>query len=190
MRKNLRINPCVFPMPVMLVATYSDDEEPDIMTVTWGGICTKYFDKIVLNIDSFHRTAKNIVNRGAFTVAIPDASQREAVDYLGCVSADDVKDKVAKSGFHVIKSEFIDAPVIFELPVSIECRVIDIRRHDMLCVTGQIINVSADEQFLDDQGEFIPEKMNVLVYEQYQNKYFALGESLGNAVKFSHNQIK
>ena len=184
MRRNLRMNQYVFPMPVMLVSTYSDDGTPDIMVVTWGGLCTKYLDKIVLNIDSFHRTAKNISVKGAFTVSIPDSSHWQCVDFLGSVSADDVGDKVAKIGFHTVKSEFVDAPVISDLPVSIECRVIDISRHDMLCVTGQIINVSADETALNDNGELRMNTTNAIVYEHYTNKYIALGEELGEALKF------
>ena len=159
----------------MLAATYSPGDVPNAMVVTWGGISTKYLDKIVLNIDAFHRTAGNIRDRMAFTVSVPDSAHWKAVDYLGSVSGDDVPDKLTKSGFHTVRSNYVDAPVITDFPTSIECRVIDISIHDMMRVTGQIINISGNEDG----------RIDVLLYEHSSNSYISTGSVLGQAVKFA-----
>lgn len=175
MRRDLKINSYSLAMPVMIVASYSPEDVPNAMIVTWGGISSKYLDKIVLNIDAFHRTAKNIRDRMAFSVSVPDSSHWKTVDYLGSVSGDDVPDKLSICGLHCIRSNYVDAPVITDFPVSIECRVEDICIHDMMRVTGRIINVSGDDKPAAD----------FLMYEHSTNSYISSGSVLGQAEKFS-----
>lgn len=177
MRKDLPLNSYPFAMPVMIVASYSPDDIPNAMVVTWGGISTKYLDKIVLNIDAFHRTAKNIRSRMAFTISVPDSEHWKAVDYLGSVSGDDIPDKLVKCCLHSVKSRYVDAPVITDFPVSIECRVEDICIHDMMRITGRIINVSGEEGRITD----------FLLYEHSSNSYMSSGHVLGHAEKFSRS---
>ncbi|MBQ7219443.1 MAG: flavin reductase family protein [Synergistaceae bacterium] len=179
MRTDLKTNAYSLPMPVMLAAAYSEDDTPSVMVVTWGGICTKYLDKIALNIDSFHKTARAISERMAFTVSVPDASHWKTVDYIGSVSGDDVPDKFTRSGLHAVRSRYVDAPVITDFPVSLECRVIDIAIHDMMRVTGQVINVSAEYSLLNDT-----DGIDALLYDNLRNSYISSGRVLGYAEKF------
>ena len=80
-------------------------------------------NRIQINIGVRHKTSDNIKLRNAFTVGIADEKNLVAADYVGIVSGHDVPDKIEKSGFHTVRSEFVDAPVIEELPISLECKV-------------------------------------------------------------------
>ena len=70
-----------------------------------------------------HKTVKNILKRGAFTVSMGGAEHAAACDYVGIESGNSMPDKVARAGFHVTKSEHVDAPVIDELPLALECKL-------------------------------------------------------------------
>ena len=120
MRKNLGANPYVYPQPVLIVATYGEDGTADAMNVAYGGIVNS--NRIQINIGVRHKTSDNIKLRNAFTVGIADEKNLVAADYVGIVSGHDVPDKLERSGFHTVKSEFVDAPVIEELPITLECR--------------------------------------------------------------------
>lgn len=92
-----------------------------------------------------HKTVKNILKRGAFTVSMGDAEHAAACDYVGIESGNSVPDKVARAGFHVTKSERVDAPVIDELPLALECKLVSYDEETRL-LTGEIVNVSVDER--------------------------------------------
>ena len=147
MRKNFGSQHWLFPQPVLMIATYNEDGTPDIMNAAWGGISDS--DEISISISNTHKTAKNLLKRGAFTVSFATADQVAACDYVGLVSGNKVQDKFARAGFHAVKSEFVDAPLVEELPMALECRV---RLYDTETdiLRGEIVNVSADETILTD----------------------------------------
>ena len=110
MRKNFGVKSWFYPLPVLIIGTYCQDGTPDAMNAAWGGLCNA--DKVMLCLGSGHKTTKNILARGAFTVGFADASHVIAADYVGIVSANREPDKLKKSGFHATKSEFVDAPLM------------------------------------------------------------------------------
>ena len=114
MKKNFGVKNWMFPMPVLMIGTYNGDGTPNMMNAAWGGITLE--DQITICIDTSHKTWANIAARKAFTVAFGTADAVASCDYLGLVSGNDVADKVAKSGLTAVKSEFVDAPVMAELP--------------------------------------------------------------------------
>ena len=157
MRKNLGANPYVYPQPVLIVATYGEDGTADAMNVAYGGIVNS--NRIQINIGVRHKTSDNIKLRNAFTVGIADEKNLVAADYVGIVSGHDVPDKLERSGFHTVKSEFVDAPVIEELPITLECRVEEINQYDKtLRIVAEIVNVSADEAILNEDGKIDAER--------------------------------
>lgn len=110
MKKDLGVKPYLFPMPVLMIATYGDDGTVDVMNMAWGGICAE--NMVSLNIDADHKTAKNIKKRGAFTLSIADIPHIQAADFFGIASGNKMEDKFARSGLTAVKSEKVDAPVV------------------------------------------------------------------------------
>ena len=177
MRKNFGSQHWLFPQPVLMIATYNEDGTPDIMNAAWGGISDS--DEISISISNTHKTAKNLLKRGAFTVSFATADQVAACDYVGLVSGNKVPDKFARAGFHAVKSEFVDAPLVEELPMALECRV---RSYDTETdiLRGEIVNVCADETVLTD-GKIDPAKLRPIVFDPVNHDYLELGAKAGKA---------
>jgi len=133
-------------------------------------------------IDAGHKTTENVLATGAFTVSMATADQIVACDYVGVVSANKEPDKFAKAGFHAVKSEFVNAPIIEELPLTIECRLVSYD-HETEWMTGEIVNVSVDESILDENGKIDPSKLRPITFDPVHNAYLELGEKAGNAFR-------
>ncbi len=178
MRKNFGAKPLSYPQPVFIIATYGEDGTPNAMNAAWGGISdTK---EISMCLDVNHKTVKNILDRGAFTVSMADAAHVVACDYVGIVSGNKVADKFAKAGFHATKSEFVDAPLIDELAVAIECKLKDYNP-DTCILRGEIVNVSVDERVLDEEGKVDAGKVAPIIFDPFNNDYLKVGEKVGKA---------
>ncbi len=180
MRKNFGAKPYTYPQPVFIIGTYDENGTPDAMNAAWGGISEE--KEITICVDSTHKTAKNFQKTGAFTVSMATADYVAECDYVGVVSANDVPDKVAKVGFHVMKSEFVNAPLFEELPMALECKVISYDEESCRLV-GEIVNVSADESVLNEKGKVDPAKLRPITFDPMNNAYLVLGEKVGNAFK-------
>lgn len=180
MKKDLGVKPYLFPMPVLMIATYGDDGTVDVMNMAWGGICAE--NMVSLNIDTDHKTAKNIKKRGAFTLSIADVPHIQAADFFGIASGNKVEDKFARSGLTAVKSEKVDAPVVQEFPLTLECKVVEdkmeVYGHHVL---GEIVGVLADESVLDETGKVDASKLNAFVFDQFRSGYYAIGEKVGQA---------
>ena len=177
MRKNFGAKPVLYPQPVFIIATYGEDGTPDAMNAAWGGLSEE--NEISICISAGHKTTKNILARGAFTVSMATADTVVACDYVGIVSGNDVPDKFAKAGFHVTKSEFVDAPLIDELPMALECKLISYDEKSCRLV-GEIVNVLADDKILTD-GKVDLSKFSPITYDPVNHNYIALGEIVGKA---------
>lgn len=177
MRKNFGSQTWAYPMPVFIVATYGEDGTPDAMNAAWGGIVE--YGQIGLCLSDSHKTTKNILKRKAFTVGIADAKNVVAEDYVGVVSANNVPDKFRKSGFTASKSEFVDAPVINEIPMALECEYLKTTEEGLMI--GKIVNVSADESVLSANGKIDPKKLRPITFDPVNNEYLVLGEAVGKA---------
>ena len=180
MRKNFGSKPFVFPMPVFIIASYDENGVPDAMNAAWG--CIADYDKIALYVAHEHKTAANILARKAFTVSMATAETAVACDYVGVVSANDDPDKLSNTGWHVTKSEFVDAPVIDELPMALECAMESYDETTDLLI-GKIMNVCADESILGENGKIDYTKLNPITFDPVNNGYIGLGEKVGNAFK-------
>lgn len=176
-RKNFGKKSWMYPLPVLIIATYNEDGTADAMNAAWGGLYDA--DKVVLCLSAGHKTTANIKARKAFTISFADAAHVVESDYVGIVSANTVPDKLDRAGFHTTKSSFVDAPLIDELPMALECRLIEINKDGN--VIGEIVNVSAEESILDTDGSVDPEKLRPLVFDPVRGAYCVLGEKVGNA---------
>ena len=180
MKKSFGAKPYLFPMPVLMIATYGEDGKVDVMNMAWGGICDD--DKVALNIGESHKTTANIKKRKAFTLSIADIPHLAQADFFGIASGNQMADKFERSGLHAEPSDKVDAPVIQEFPVTLECKVLDLQNdHGYFRVLGQIVNVLVDESCLDESGKPDPARMNAFVFDQFQSGYYAIGEKVGQA---------
>lgn len=180
MKKELGVKPYLFPMPVLMIATYGKDDKVDVMNMAWGGICAN--NMVALNITETHKTAKNIKERGAFTISIADIAHVKEADFFGIASGNRMDDKFERSGLHAVKSDKVDAPIVEEFPVTLECKVAAIQNDQAgFRVVGEIMNVLAEERVLDEKGNVDPTKLNAFVFDQFRSGYYAIGEKVGQA---------
>ena len=180
MRKNFGAKPYTYPQPVLIIASYDENGTADAMNAAWGGISDD--TQISMCLSAGHKTVKNILKRKAFTVSMADAAHVTECDYVGIVSANDVPDKLSRAGFHTTKSEFVDAPLIDELPMALECRLVSYDEESCRLI-GEIVNVSTDERILGENGKIDPAKLQPITFDPVNNAYLKLGEKVGNAFK-------
>ena len=178
MRKNFGAKPWLYPQPVLIIATYDEEGTPDAMNAAWGGISDD--TQLSICLSPGHKTVKNILARGAFTVSMADVSHVAACDYVGSVSAHEVPDKLEKAGLHTSPSPFVDAPLIDELPMAVECRLVSYDERSCRLV-GEIVNVSADECILSADGRIDPAKLEPITFDPVNHTYIKLGEKVGQA---------
>ncbi len=180
MKKDLGIKPYLFPMPVLMISTYGDNDTVNVMNMAWGGICAE--NMVSLNISEKHKTAENIKKRRAFTLSIADIPHIEAADFFGIASGNKMPDKFERTGLTATKSQKVDAPIVDEFPLTLECKVVEIKNELYgFHVIGEIVGVLADESVLDEKGKVDPTKLNAFVFDQFQNGYYAIGEKVGQA---------
>ena len=180
MRKDLGKILAVFPMPVLMVAAYDENEKVNVMNAAWGMICS--MDKVMLFIDEDHKTTQNIKLTKAFTVSIADEAHMDVADFFGIASGNTMEDKFERTGYTAIKSKFVNAPIIDEFPVAMECELAEIIESDNIyAVVGKIINVSADEKVLNENDKIDVNKLNAIIFDQFQAGYYKTGEKVGQA---------
>lgn len=181
MRKKLNITEGIFPMPVLMVATYNEDGSVNVMNAAWGTMQER--GNVALNLTETHKTVKNIKARGAFTVSIADAAHVVEADYFGVESGNRIADKFENSGLTASKAELVDAPVINEFPLCLECEFIEYQKNEYGCgVIGKVVNVTADECIM--VGDRIDMALvNAIAFDPYTHGYYKVGERVGEAFK-------
>ena len=177
-RKNFGVKTYLYPQPVLIIGTYDENGTPDAMNAAWGGISES--NRISICISEDHKTTKNLLKTGAFTVSMGTKSQMVACDYVGIVSGNDVPDKFARAGWHATKSTFVNAPLIDELPLAIECKLIGYNSETCI-LQGEIVNVAARDSILGEDGKIDPAKLEAISYDPVHHKYLVIGEAVGNA---------
>ncbi len=173
-RTNFGAKPLMYPQPVLIIGTYDENGVPNAMNAAWG--ITTDFKEISISL-SEHKTTDNLAKRGAFTVSMATEDQVVACDYVGIESGRKAPDKFEKAGFHATKSEFVDAPLIDELPLALECKV---RSFTDGKLVGEIVNVSADDSVITD-GKVDMKKLRPIAFDPFNNAYVGIGEKVGNA---------
>lgn len=187
-KKNLGAKPYIYPLPVLIVSTYDEQGVADAMNVAYGGILNS--NRLQINIGVRHKTSDNIKIKNEFTVAIADAKHLVEADYLGLVSGKDEPNKIEKAGLHITKSTFVDAPIIDEFPITLECKVEEIKQYDKtLRIVAEIVNVCADESVLGEDDKVDVAKLDAISYDPSNLNYLSLGGVVGKAFG-DGNQLK
>ena len=162
------------PQPCVMIATWDENKQPDVMMAAWAGQLD--YKQIVISL-SKHKTTDNLEKTGTFTVSFADERTVAESDYFGLVSGNKVPDKVARVGFTVTPSPNVDAPIINEYPLTLECKVISFEDGMLI---GEVINQSADESILTD-GKVDLAKLKPIVFDAAGMCYRSLGEVVGQA---------
>jgi len=170
----------VYPMPVLMIAAYDANEKVNVMNVAWGQICDT--DKIILFIGEGKKTWKNIKESKAFTVALADKTHVDVADFFGIASGNKMDDKFERTGYHAVKSDKVNAPIIEEFPVVMECELLEFVDTEYVSgIVGKIVNVKAEETVLSDNGKVDPMKLHALMFDQFQNGYYTTGKKVAQA---------
>ena len=176
MKKNLKVTPGIFPMPVLMIGTYNEDGSVDVMNAAWG--MAQSMNQLKLCLTESHKTVKNMKRIPYCTVALGTKGLVAESDYLGIVSGNDVPDKFEKSGLHATKSTVVDAPIIEEYPICMECKVIGFEDDGTLV---EVVNVQADEKYINDDGTIKLDEVGIISYDPYGHGYYVVGEKVGQA---------
>ncbi|MDD7363298.1 MAG: flavin reductase family protein [Peptoniphilus sp.] len=188
MRKNLEKPANISPAPVLVIATYNEDGSANIMNAAWGTMQAP--DHVALNLAKPHKTTENIEKRRAFTVSFADADHVESADFVGLTSGNKIPDKAEKSGFSVEKSEVVDAPIISDLPICLECEFVEYQENEYgMGVIGKIVNTSVDEKILSD-GAIDMARANLILFDPLTMGYYRVGERVANAFNVGKKLIK
>ena len=173
-RIDLGAKPYIFPMPVLIIGTYDESGIPNAMNAAWGSITDE--DEISISMGS-HKTTDNLAVTGAFTVSMATEDYVTACDYVGVVSGRDVPDKFKRAGFTHTKSSFVNAPIINELPMTLECEV---KSFEDEILIGKIRNISVADSVLTE-GKIDPAKLKPITFDPVNHTYTGLGTALGKA---------
>ena len=176
MKKELKVTPGIFPMPVLMIGTYNEDGSVDVMNAAWG--MAQSMKELKLCLTESHKTVKNMKRTGYCTVALATKDFIAESDYLGMVSGNTVSDKFEKSGLHATKSEKVDAPVIEEYPICMECKVVGFEEDGTLV---EVVNVLAEEKYLNADGTIKLDEVGIISYDPYGHGYYVVGNKVGKA---------
>jgi len=176
MKKELKITPGIFPMPVLMIGTYNEDGTVDVMNAAWG--MAQSMKHLKLCLTELHKTVKNMKRTMSCTVALATKYYIAESDYLGMVSANNVGNKFEKSGLHSVKSEKVDAPIIEEYPICMECKVIGFEDDGTLV---EVVGVQAEEKYLNEDGTIKLDEMGIISYDPFGHGYYVVGEKIGQA---------
>ena len=179
MRTKLELTEGIFPMPVLMVAAYNEDGSVNVMNAAWGTMQSR--GNVALKLTETHKTVKNIKARGAFTISVADAAHMVEADYFGVESGNDVPNKFEKSGLTASRAECVDAPVINEFPICLECEFIEYQKNEYGCgVIGKVVNITADERVMVD-GKIDMSLVDAIAFDPYTHGYYSVKERVGEA---------
>ena len=180
MKKDIGLVQAVYPMPVLMVAAYDANGKVNAMNVAWGQICDD--NKIILFIGEGKKTWLNIQESKAFTVALADQAHMKEADFFGIASGNKINDKFERTGLHAVKSDKVNAPIIEEFPVVMECELLEFLKTNYVSgIVGKIVNVKAEESVLDEKGKVEVEKTGAIMFDQFKHGYYLTGEKVGMA---------
>lgn len=181
MKKQIKTTEAIFPMPVLLISTFNEDGTVNVMNAAWGTMVER--DVVALNLTETHKTVQNIKARKGFVVHIADAKHVVEADYFGVVSGNTVADKLAKSGMTFVQSELVDAPIINELPVAMECEFVEYQSGETgLGVIGKVVRTSVEETNLKD-GKVDIDLLEAIAFDPYTHGYYKVCGRVGEAFK-------
>ena len=185
MKQNLKPHAMMYPSPAVVVSAFDENLKADACTLAFASMCSHHPPAVMIAINSTlkRKTLKSILNTNEFCLGFPSAEHVSEVDYLGIETGYN-EDKLKKINFTYKKAEFVNAPLINEFKVSLECRVMnicDVGSHSQ--ITGEIVNIKASDSVMDSNGKIDVFKLNPLAYDDYTHSYFKMGDKISDAFK-------
>lgn len=177
MRKSFGPKPWLYPQPVLILGTFDEDGTPDAMNAAWGGISDA--DEIFVSLSLDHKTVENIRKKGALTISVGTKDMVAECDYLGIVSGNKIKDKVARAGLTWVRSEKVDAPLFDQLPLAFECKVASLDKETGI-LRAKILDTLAEESILTE-GKIDPRKLGAIAFDGATSSYLLVGEEIAKA---------
>ena len=182
MKVNVKNHTMMYPAPAVVASAYGEEGRADACTLAFATMCSHRPPAVMIAINSTlkRKTLKSILHSKEFCLAFPSVEHVGEVDYLG-IESGYRQDKLAKIGFSHQKGEKVNAPIINEFSVSLECRVMHIAEvgsHTQ--ITGEIVNVQADEDVVDENGKIIFEKVNPIVWDDITHSYYETGGKIAD----------
>jgi flavin reductase (DIM6/NTAB) family NADH-FMN oxidoreductase RutF len=187
MKKSLGPRTLIHPAPVLVVGTYDADGKPNVMTVSWGGLCCSMPPCVAISLRKATYSYGGLVRRKAFTVSVPSETYAKEVDYFGLVSGQSV-DKFAATGLTPVHGETVDAPYVAEFPLALECHLLhtfELGLHTIF--VGEILDVKIDPDVLGADGFTDLSKLQPLIYQPDAQAYYRIGEFVGRAFSIGEN---
>jgi len=189
MKKSIGAQTIVYPTPVFVVGTYDLEENPNVMTAAWGGICCSVPPCVSISLREATYTYHNILARKAFTISIPSERYVKEADYFGMASGKAV-DKFSTTGLTPVKSEVVDAPYVNEFPFVLECKLlqsVEIGLHTQFI--GEIKDIKVDEDIIKDDNPLI-EKIKPLIFSMDNMSYYGVGKYVAKAFSIGKEIMK
>lgn len=178
MKKSIKTTEAIFPMPVLMIGTYNEDGSVNVMNAAWGTMFER--DQVILNLTETHKTVKNIRERKAFTVSLANAKNVVAADYFGMASGNNTPNKFENSGLTSTKSENVDAPIINEFPICMECELLEDESN--WGIVGKVVNTLVDEEVMTN-GNVDINLLEAIAFDPYTHGYYKVTDRVGNAFK-------
>ncbi len=181
MKQEIKTKSAIFPMPVLLIATFNDDGSVNVMNAVWGTMLDH--DAVALNLDATHKTVENIRKRKGLVVHLADARHVAEADYFGVVSGNQVADKLSQTGMSYVKSELVDAPIINELPLAMECEFVEFQDDETgIGVIAKVLRTSVEDAYMKE-GKVEIDALEIIAFDPFTHGYYQIGKRVGEAFK-------
>ena len=185
MKKSLKLRAVVSPTPTIIAAAYDENGKADACTLAFYSP-TSHFPPcatIAINATAKRKTLKSILASGAFTVGYPSIDQIKETDWLGIASGYE-HDKIAEVGWTVSRGEKVNAPVINAIKLTLECKVVNaVTVGSHVQITGEVVNILADEDILLPNGKYDLAKLKPIIYDEETRSYLSVGTKVSEAFK-------
>lgn len=170
--------PTLFPVPAILVTSQSGESKPNIITIAWTGTMNSLPPVVYIGVNPIRHSHRLIAEAGEYVINIPSSDQVAAVDYCGLVSGRNT-DKFEATGFTPVPAKHVQAPLIAECPVNIECKVrqvLHLESHDVFI--ADVLAVHYNEEVLDEKGR--PDYQKIKPYGYCLGEYYGLSDKIGS----------
>lgn len=177
MKTRLGATTSIYPAPVLIICTYKEGGIPNAMVLAWGGMSSTSPPLLAISMDENHQTYRDIVRTDCFTVNIGGKKYIKEIDFFGAVSGEAVN-KFDETKLTPQKANLVDAPIIKEFPLALECKVLEIRRAgDCMHILGEIVETVVDDDCLDEEGRPDMIKIKPLALDPVKNEYYEITET-------------
>ena len=185
MKVEIKTKEAIFPMPVLIISTFNEDGTVNAMNAAWG--MPQNYGYLALNLAEEHKTVENIKRTKSLVVHIADIDHIKEADYFGIVSGNNVRNKFQKSGLTYTKSDLVDAPIINEFKLAMECEFVEFQSDNTgVGVIAKVLRTTVDESCIKD-GKVDVSSLGAIAFDPFTYGYYKVTERVGTAFKDGKN---